>query len=495
MKTLEFKAYLTPQQSQKVELWLKSLRWVWNKGLALLNEYDLYHHSDKRFKSRYRCSPVGWQYHWTKDGDGWKTERPYCSLNYGQRCLLPEAKPELDADSFFSLSSYFAAKNHEDKLWFIQIPSVFVRGTLKSLIDSWKAWKSGVRKRPRRKRPQDTITTLINSDAKSTRIEDRTIGVAKLGKVRADRSIAERWPTTPVSVLKICKKADGHYVQLTGDVGYDLPEPTDLAIGLDLGAKFVVATSEGETIDPPRYYRDMQLRLARFQRQLSRQQKDSSRYKQTQKKIAKLHKKIADQRKYFNHSLSTQLVSKSGAIAVEDIQLQNLTKRAKPKKREDGKGYERNGATAKSGLTKAMLDNGLGQFRQFLEAKCNATGREFVSVPAAYTSQDCSGCGARVKKSLSTRTHTCPECGLILDRDINAAYNILARGEKLFKKSYRACSRKVTGAERTPIKGLNEAPINETSTEYSNHTIVDSKKKKTTSEPCVQLALELDSCY
>ena len=85
MKTLEFKAYLTPRQTEKVESWLKAMRWVWNKGLALLNEYSHHYFFDKRFKEAYRCCYVGWEYHWTKDGDEWKPERPYCSLYMLQR--------------------------------------------------------------------------------------------------------------------------------------------------------------------------------------------------------------------------------------------------------------------------------------------------------------------------------------------------------------------------------------------------------------------------
>ena len=184
MKTLEFKAYLTPRQTEKVESWLKAMRWVWNKGLALLNEYSHHYFFDKRFKEAYRCCYVGWEYHWTKDGDEWKPERPYCSLNYGQRCLLPDAEPELGNDSYYSLTTCFTHEKHKDKPWFTDVPSKFIKGTLKSLADSWMAWKKRIRKRPRRKKTQDPITTLIFVGAKS-RIEGRRVSAPKLGTVKA----------------------------------------------------------------------------------------------------------------------------------------------------------------------------------------------------------------------------------------------------------------------------------------------------------------------
>jgi putative transposase len=139
------------------------------------------------------------------------------------------------------------------------------------------------------------------------------------------------------------------------------------------------------------------------------------------------HDKIARQRLAFNHKLSTFLVRSYAGIAVEKLNLVGLKRRAKVKKNNKG-GYDRNNAKAKSGLNKSFADAGLGQFLQMLEAKCKDAGREFVKVNPAYTSQECSNCGTIVKKSLSQRTHECPECGYVEDRDVNAAINIKKRG-------------------------------------------------------------------
>ena len=139
------------------------------------------------------------------------------------------------------------------------------------------------------------------------------------------------------------------------------------------------------------------------------------------------HDKIARQRLAFNHKLSTFLVRCYAGIAVEKLNLVGLKRRAKVKKNDKG-GYDRNNAKAKSGLNKSFADAGLGQFLQMLETKCKDVGREFVKVNPAYTSQECSNCGTIVKKSLSQRTHECPECGYVEDRDVNAAINIRKRG-------------------------------------------------------------------
>ena len=116
---------------------------------------------------------------------------------------------------------------------------------------------------------------------------------------------------------------------------------------------------------------------------------------------------------------------------------QNLTRKPKAKKREDGKGYEQNGAKRKAGLNKSFADSALGDLISKIETKCQDTDREFVKVSANYTTVDCSNCGAKIKKALSQRTHRCTECGYEDGRDSNAAKNILIKGKKEFNTMYR----------------------------------------------------------
>lgn len=465
LKTLAFKAYLTPAQQETVDQWLQALKWVWNRGLRLLEEFEDHNAWHKPDKKYYPCSPV-WSYRkWEKDADGnWQPSQPYCDLR--KPWLLPGVGSEIHVLALskveYSLTAVFSQKYLKDLpqyQWFLdlKIPSGFVRGTIRSLANAWKEYKKKKRKRPRYKRRTDKITTLINKDSKSTKVKHRAIYVTNLGWVKTDNSLDERWLLQePVSALKLTKKPSGYYIQLSGNIPYDLPPANDQAVGIDVGAKYVFATSEGETVDPPRYRRKAEKRLARLQRSLSRRhggrklqkgEQPSKRYLRRQRQIARQHEKVADQRRLFNHQLSTDLVKRYGGIVAEDIQLTNLTRRAKPKPREDGKGYERNNASAKSGLTKSLLDNGLGQLLQFIETKATVTGGEFIRVNPKYTSQECSNCGTLVKKALSQRTHTCPNCGYVGDRDVNAAKVILSRGLNLFNKNYLGSTGKVTDGE------------------------------------------------
>ncbi len=117
-------------------------------------------------------------------------------------------------------------------------------------------------------------------------------------------------------------------------------------------------------------------------------------------------------------------------IYAEAIQAANLSRRPAPKSDENG-GYLRNGAARKAGLNKSMHDAGWASFLSILACKAACAGKRVGAVTPAYTSQDCSGCGTRIQKSLSVRTHGCTHCGLILDRDEHAARNIQWRGQRL----------------------------------------------------------------
>jgi len=453
-KTLVFKAYLTNSQKETVDSWMSRLKWVWNQGLELLIELDTFASYSKGDKTYYPCCPIPWETHWEKDNkDNWQSIRPFSRIADKKgifSCPLPQygKTPRLKNSSYFSLASYFAGKNHLDKSWFTEIPSCFVRGALKSLSKAWDEYKKGKRKRPKFKGKYDKITSLINEDAKATQLSDRHVTVTKLGKIKTDNTLNERWiNNVKTSVLKICKKASGYYIQLSGEIPYNLPDANDKAVGLDVGLKYVFATSDGETIDPPKFLRKSEKRLKRLGRSLSRSQKGSNREAKKKIKIARQHEKVADQRRLFNHALSTKIVSDYGAIAVEDLKIPNLMRRSKKKEKADGSGFEHNRAAQKSGLNKSFADNGLGQLLGFMETKSQVTGGEFVRVNPAYTSQECSQCKTIVKKSLSTRTHVCTSCGYTEDRDVNAAINILQRGVNLFKKSYPSSIGKVTDEE------------------------------------------------
>jgi putative transposase len=193
----------------------------------------------------------------------------------------------------------------------------------------------------------------------------------------------------------------------------------------------------------------------------------SNRQRRINKKLSRQHEKVKMQRKAFHHKLSTYLVRTFAAIAVESIQLTNLIRRPKAKKREDGKGYEQNNATRKAGMNKSFADASLGMLLSLIQSKIEnwnkwvetgsadpKTAREFVEVAPHYTSQDCPECGHRQKKSLSQRTHRCSECGYVAPRDVAAARNI--RSKANFVRMYAPCSAELKPVDLDKVPGMNQ---------------------------------------
>jgi putative transposase len=199
-------------------------------------------------------------------------------------------------------------------------------------------------------------------------------------------------------------------------------------VGIDLGVTHLATLSNGELIEHPRYYRKASATLENRQQSLSRKKRGSHRREKARKLVAKAHRKIARQRKDFQHKASKKLVDRYQILVFEDIQIGNLTRKLKPKQDEKG-AYLPNGASAKGGLNKSILDAGWGTFVHMCSVKAAWAGRTLIKVDPRFTSQVCSGCGQVRKKDLSERWHTC-DCGTELDRDVNAAINILERGRR-----------------------------------------------------------------
>ena len=201
----------------------------------------------------------------------------------------------------------------------------------------------------------------------------------------------------------------------------------DSEVGIDLGVTHFAALSDGTFIESPRYYRKSQKHLEKRQQTFSRKKRGSHRHEKERLAIAKAHRKIANQRRDFQHKQSTQLVKQHQLIVFEKLEIKNLTKHVKPKQDEETGQYLPNGAAAKSGLSKSILDAGWASFQQMCVSKAAYAGRAVLFVTPRYTSQVCSQCRAVRKKSLDERWHSC-ECGCELDRDTNAAINILWLG-------------------------------------------------------------------
>ncbi len=376
MRTIEFKLSLKQSQQAQVDDWLNVQRWVWNRGLELLQKFETNFVWDKINKSWVsRCS-VPWQYYRDKSSSQlvsfcrlpWTYYRrgkqliPFCRLAERHNHLPQDYQSsQIQSPTLFGLLYYFAQKNHPDKPWFSKVPSKFVAGTLKSLTDAWQEYKSGERHCPRYKRYQDKLKTLINNNVKSLKVSGKRITLPKLGKVSV-KTLDKRWDSSvPISTLKIIKEASGYYLQLTGDMPIDKkPLLSDKAIGLVTGGEFVYTTDSGKAILPPLHYRKIEKRLKRLQRQASRRQLGSRNQQQTYQQIARLYERSRRLTRAFNHKLSTYLVREYGAIAVNE----------KP-------GSNR----ASTEISKAMTANAPGQLLTLIEQKAQVAEREFVEVP------------------------------------------------------------------------------------------------------------------
>jgi putative transposase len=184
-------------------------------------------------------------------------------------------------------------------------------------------------------------------------------------------------------------------------------QPTGKQVGIDVGLKAFYTDSEGHTVDNPRHYRQAEKKLKRLQRHLSRKQKKSKNRKKARKQLARAHLQVQRQREDFARKTASTLVSSHDLIAYEDLQIRHLVKNHH--------------------LAKSLHDAGWGRFLCWVKAYGVMHNVPVIAVAPQFTSQACSACGALVKKSLSVRTHICSECGLVLDRDHNAARNILAK--------------------------------------------------------------------
>ena len=193
-------------------------------------------------------------------------------------------------------------------------------------------------------------------------------------------------------------------------------------VGIDMGLETFAALSTGELIENPRWSRSAEEKLATLQRRRARCKKGSRKYAELSRQIRRLHEHTANQRRDFQHKESAKIAARFGLIAVEDLNIKGL---------------------ARSHVSKSIADVGWGYFLNMLSYKAERAGGQFVSVNPNGTSQYCSGCGCRVEKSLSVRVHSCPYCGLVLNRDENAARNVLSRaGQALAVKCSAARGRR-----------------------------------------------------
>jgi putative transposase len=260
----------------------------------------------------------------------------------------------------------------------------------------------------------------------TVRIEHGRVVLPKIGhiKVKQHRPLEGK-----VKTCTIKREGDCWYVVFACEVEARKKLPyTDLPIGIDMGLKHFMTNSNGDVVDNPRFFRKSHGRLKKKQQRLSKRRNRSHRRKRAAQLVGKGHKTVRNQRRDFHHKQAHILVETFETIVFEDLSMHHMVKRPKVKQDENGK-YLPNGASAKGGLNKSILDAGWGSFIELVKHKAEWAGVTVMQVDPKKTSQMCSACGKEGEhKDLSVRTHVCVHCGVVLDRDHNAARNILDRG-------------------------------------------------------------------
>ena len=245
----------------------------------------------------------------------------------------------------------------------------------------------------------------LADDRKSIKFTDKK-GIGKL-KLKGTRDM-HFYQISQIKRVRLVKRADGVYVQLCVDVPRkENIEPSGNTIGLDVGLREYYTDSNGVTVENPRFLRQGETVLKRSQRRVYRKVKGSKNRGKARQILGKRHLKISRQRKDHAIKLARCVVQSNDLIAYENLRIKNLAKN--------------------HCLAKSINDASWYHFRLWIEYFAKVFEKVTVAVNPQYTSQECSSCGEIVKKTLSTRTQVC-KCGCVMDRDFNAAKNILSRG-------------------------------------------------------------------
>lgn len=293
-----------------------------------------------------------------------------------------------------------------------QIGSHVLQNTLRRVDLAYKAFFKRINKGQKsgfpRFKGKNRYDSFIFPDKMGWKLDGKYLSIRNIGrfKLKLSRQIQGTIKTatihrTPTNKWYVCFSCD------------NVPEKRllecDKQAGIDVGIKSFCVDSEGNRVDNPKILKHNLKLLRRKQRKLSRRIKGSQGRKQSRILVAKAHEKIVNQRNDFLHKLANKYILNYGTVYIEDLQVQNMVRNKH--------------------LARSITDASWGKFFEYLGYKAGEAGRKVIKVKPHNTSQICSECGEKVEKTLAERTHHCPYCGLTLDRDENAARNILQVGQ------------------------------------------------------------------
>lgn len=350
-----------------------------------------------------------------------------------------------------------AWRNGSETPWLKEAPVHPLQHALKDLERSYKNFFEGRSKFPRFKRHGES-SSFRYPDAKQIKLDasNARIFLPKVGwlRMRLSRPVLGDIRNATVSCV-----AGTWFVsiQTQREVALPLFKATS-AIGVDVGVANFAAMSDGTFVSPLNSFRRHEMRLARYQRRMSRKVKGSCNWKKAKAKVQKIHARITNVRRDFLHKTSHALSQSHALVVLEDLQVRNMSGSAKGTEQAPGRNVR-----AKSGLNKAILDQGWAEFRRQLEYKLAWAGGMLLAVPAHHTSQTCPECGhvsAENRKSQSV--FACVSCGHTAHADTVGAVNVLERGQRLLacgedvRRAGPAKAKRATSAKQEPTEEIRQ---------------------------------------
>jgi putative transposase len=305
-------------------------------------------------------------------------------------------------------------KQQDAYCWLSEVSSVPLQQALRHLEKAFLNFFEGRAEYPTFKKKRQRQSATYTSNA--FKWDGTSLTLAKMNApldIRWSRPLPDGAAPSSVTVTKDC--ADRYFVSFLVEEDIKQLEPVEQSVGADLGLKEFVILSTGEAVGNPKFFHKDEKKLAKAQRRHAMKKKGSKNRSKARKKVARIHARIADRRRDFLHQLSTRLIRENQTICVESLQVKNMVKN--------------------HCLAKAISDVGWSEFVSLLSYKAAWYGRNLVKIDKWYpSSKRCFDCGHLLDSlTLDVRVWTCPACGVVHDRDINAAKNIHAVGLTVFE--------------------------------------------------------------